>query len=91
MGESPTAFFIRRKERKMEKRDIELIQKFVAKDKELSMLYKEHLEYEKELEKLENKSYLTVQEQMERTEIKKKKLVGRDKIEMLLGKYRQEN
>ncbi len=75
----------------MEKRDIELIQKFVAKDKELSMLYKEHLEYEKELEKLENKSYLTVQEQMERTEIKKKKLVGRDKIEMLLGKYRQEN
>lgn len=75
----------------MEQRDMELIAKFSSQDHTLDELYREHVEYEKELEKLENKSYLTVDEQMERQRIKKQKLVGKDKIEMLLRKYREKD
>lgn len=73
----------------MEQRDVELIQKFSSSDLALSELYRQHMEFEKELEKLENKSYLTVAEQMRRSEIKKKKLAGKDRIEMILKGYRQ--
>lgn len=73
----------------MEQRDIELIQKYSSNDNVLANLYKEHLEFERELEHLENKSYLTVTEQMKRAEIKKKKLAGKDKIEAILQKYRR--
>ena len=73
----------------MEQRDIELIQKHGQQDRELSNLYKRHLEFEQELEKLENKSYLSVAEQMHRAEIKKQKLAGKDKIEAILKKYRK--
>jgi hypothetical protein len=73
----------------MEQRDLELIKKFGSTDSALAELYKKHVEYETELEKFDNKSYLTVAEQMQRAEIKKKKLAGKDKIEMLLKKYRQ--
>ncbi|MBI2342146.1 MAG: DUF465 domain-containing protein [Deltaproteobacteria bacterium] len=72
----------------MEQRDLELIQKFSSTDKALAELYKQHVEYEESLEKLENKSYLSVGEQMQRAELKKKKLIGKDKLEMILRKYR---
>lgn len=72
----------------MEQRDLELIQKYSSTDKMLAELYKQHQEYENELEKIDNKSYLTTTEQMRRAELKKKKLAGRDKIESILRKYR---
>ena len=65
----------------MEQRDLELIQKFGSGDSVLANLYQQHMELEKELEKLDNKSYLTVDEQMRRADIKKRKLVGKDRIE----------
>jgi uncharacterized protein YdcH (DUF465 family) len=73
----------------MEQRDLELIKKFSSTDNLLSDLYKEHLKYEHEIEKLENKSYLTIDEQMKRMELKKKKLAGKDKIELILRDYRK--
>lgn len=73
----------------MEHKDLELIKKFSATDRVLAELFKQHEEFERELEDLENKSYLTVAEQMKRAEIKKKKLAGKDKIEMILKRYRQ--
>lgn len=74
----------------MEKRDIELIQKYVKIDNALAGLYREHVDFEKKLEKLENKSYLTPEEQNEIKAIKKKKLSGRDQIEFILQKYRSQ-
>lgn len=74
----------------MEQRDLQLIEKFGRSDEVLSNLYKEHLELESELEKLDNKSYLSVNEQMHRAEVKKKKLAGKDRIESILRKYRQQ-
>ncbi len=73
----------------MEQRDVELIQKFCSQDPALNDLFRQHVEFERELEKLDNKSYLSVDEQMERQKIKKQKLVGKDKIEMILKRYRQ--
>lgn len=73
----------------MEQKDMELIQKFSSQDNALAELYRQHIEFKKELEKLDNKSYLTVADQMYRAEIKKKKLAGKDKIESILRKYRQ--
>jgi len=74
----------------MEHRDLELIKKFSSTDPILADLYKKHMEYEQEIEKLENKSYLTSTEQMRRMELKKQKLAGKDKIEMILQKYRRQ-
>jgi len=73
----------------MERKDMELIGKYSSSDSLLADLFKKHQEYEQELEKIDNKSYLTVAEQMKRQEIKKQKLAGKDKIEMILKKYRE--
>ncbi len=73
----------------MEHKDLELIKKFSATDQVLTELFQQHQKFERELEDLDNKSYLTVAEQMKRAEIKKKKLAGKDKIELILKRYRQ--
>lgn len=73
----------------MEQKDMELISRFSSQDPELAELFRQHLDFEKELEKIENKSYLTVAEQMRRAEIKKLKLAGKDRIEAILKKYRK--
>lgn len=72
----------------MEDRDIKLIEKYSSKDDVLASLYREHLKYEKELEQLENKSYLTQEDEFEVRALKKKKLLGRDRMETILRKYR---
>lgn len=72
----------------MEKNDLLLIEKFRLTDKELDELYKEHCKYEVELEKFNEKSYLTPSDEMERKTIQKKKLAGKDRIEQILRKYR---
>lgn len=72
----------------MEKRDLELIEKYSSLDETLSTLYREHLKYEEKISELENKSYLTQEEEYERKALKKKKLLGRDRMEAILRKYR---
>lgn len=72
----------------MEDRDMKLIAKYSSSDKALSSLYQEHLDYERELDELENKSYLTTNDEIRLRELKKKKLMGRDQMEAILRKYR---
>jgi hypothetical protein len=72
----------------MEKQDLELIKKYSTSDQVLANLYDEHLDFEKELEAIENKSYLTPEDEGTLRELKKKKLMGRDKMESILRKYR---
>ena len=73
----------------MESTDLEMIKRHIKEDKTLETLYNEHLDYEKRLEKYNNKSYLTPSEELERKNIQKLKLLGRDKIEAILRKYRK--
>lgn len=73
----------------MERRDLDLIEQHLNKDEKLTMLYKEHLDFERALEKYNSKPYLTPQEEMERKTLQKKKLHGRDLIESILNGYRK--
>lgn len=72
----------------MEPRDLEIIEQFSAEDMELKSLWDQHVVYEKMLEKLEGKSYLSPTETQEMKELKKKKLAGKTKLQTILDKYR---
>ncbi len=74
----------------MEKRDQELIQKFLTTDPELKKCMEDHAEYERKLEEWNRRVYLPPEEEMERKRIQKLKLAGRDRIEAILAKYRSQ-
>jgi len=52
---------------------------------ELQTLWREHLYYEQQLEELDRQSYLTPDEQLERKQIQKLKLAGKDQIARILS------
>ncbi|MFW6159815.1 MAG: DUF465 domain-containing protein [Acidobacteriota bacterium] len=54
---------------------------------EFKKAYQEHQVYEKELEKLAQKDFLTPQEELKEKELKKKKLVLKDKMYILMSRY----
>ncbi|MBN1283510.1 MAG: DUF465 domain-containing protein [Proteobacteria bacterium] len=72
----------------MEKSDIDIIQRHMKEDRALASLYTEHIEYERMLEKFNSKPFLTPGEEIERKNLQKKKLVGRDRMEAILRAYR---
>ena len=74
----------------MEKRDLELVQKYIASDPELRRNMDEHDEFERRLAELSRYLYLTPEEEMERKKFQKLKLAGRDRIEVILAKYRSQ-
>ena len=72
----------------MEERDKNLIEEQSKHDEELKKFVEEHILFEKQLDELNEKVYLTPDEEMKQKQLKKLKLAGRDKIEMILRKYR---
>ncbi len=72
----------------MEKRDYELIQKYISTDAELKRYMDAHEEYEKKLQDFNRRIYLTPDEELEKKRLQKLKLAGRDRIEAILSKYR---
>jgi len=74
----------------MEKRDLELIQRLISSDPELKRRMDEHQEFEQKLAEMNRRLYLTPEEEVERKRIQKLKLVGRDRIEAILAKYRSQ-
>lgn len=73
----------------MERKDLEIIEKYGQEDMELKSLWDQHIVYEKMLEKLEGKAYLSPTETQEIKELKKKKLAGKTKLQTILDKYRK--
>ncbi len=73
----------------MEKREEEFIVSLLDKDPELKKYYEEHQELEKKLQEYQNKIHLTPLEEVEKKRIQKLKLLGKDRIMEILGKYRQ--
>ena len=73
----------------MEKGEEEFIISLLDKDPELKKYYEEHLELEKKLLGYQHHPYLTPAEEMEKKRLQKLKLVGKDKIMEIMGKYRQ--
>ena len=74
----------------MEKWDEELIARLLPSDEELRKHVAAHRKYEEQLEEFNRRPYLTTEEAMEKKRIQKLKLVGRDRIEAILARYRQQ-
>ena len=72
----------------MENRDIALIEQLLPTHPELKRLMDEHAELEKQLDELGRHSYLSQPEIVEQRRLKKKKLIGRDRIEKILTEHR---
>ena len=73
----------------MESKDFELMQKYASEDAQVKALWDQHIIYEKMLDKLESKTYLSPTETQEMKELKKKKLAGKTKLQSLLDDYRK--
>ncbi len=73
----------------MDEKDQTLVQELVDNNARFRMLYEEHVLLEKELEQLDQKVYLTSEEEVERKKVQKLKLAGRDEMERILSQYRQ--
>ena len=74
----------------MERKDVEIIEKYISVDDELKKHIEEHKKYEEILEEFNGRIHLTPEEEMKQKGLKKLKLQGRDKIEKILTKYRQQ-
>jgi hypothetical protein len=77
-----------RGESSMEPKDNALIEKYAATDPELKALWDEHILFEKQLEKIEAKSFLTPAEEKQAKELKKQKLDGKTRLHAILDRYR---
>ena len=72
----------------MEKKDEELIQTLIPHDPELKQYYEEHLLLEAQLAEFNRKVYLTPEQDLEKKQLQKRKLSGKDRIMQILDKHR---
>lgn len=66
-----------------------LVQQLFDANPRFRLLYEEHYLLEKELKKLDQKPYLTPDEEIERKKVQKLKLAGKDEMERILSQHRQ--
>jgi uncharacterized protein YdcH (DUF465 family) len=71
----------------MEKRDQELIGRLLVEDPEFKKLHDEHQDFEEKIEELLKRPPST-EIHFEIESLKKQKLIGKDKMELILTKYR---
>ncbi|NCC24854.1 MAG: DUF465 domain-containing protein [Deltaproteobacteria bacterium] len=73
----------------MEQHEIELIVKYAPENEELRDLWEKHQEYERQVEKLVSKPFLTPGDELELKQIKKTKLAGKTRIQVILDSYQR--
>lgn len=66
----------------------ELKERLMDEDPEFKVLVEEHIEFERILEELNKRPYMTPTEEMERKKIQKMKLQGKDRMEVILSRHR---
>lgn len=71
----------------MEEHDLKRLEKYAPTDPELKTLWEEHMLYEKQIEKLESKPFLTPAEDQEMKALKKQKLDGKTRLHAMLDQY----
>ena len=74
----------------MDQRELALLEKYMPENPELQSLWEDHLLYEKQLEKLESKNFLTPAEQQSMRQLKKQKLEGKTKLMDILDRLKRE-
>ncbi len=72
----------------MAEKNMELIQRLSEENPRFRKLHEEHLLFEKQLEELEERTYLSPEEDLERKKIKKLKLAGKEEMEEILREHR---
>jgi uncharacterized protein len=70
--------------------DADLIETLTKEDEAFRDAREKHSEYAKQLDELEQKSFITPQDEVEIKILKKKKLVHKDAMEHILMQYRKE-
>ena len=70
-------------------REEELKELLLKESEEFRKANKLHQQYEKKLEKLKAKGFLTEEERQEEKELKKKKLILKDKMYFLMAEYKK--
>jgi uncharacterized protein YdcH (DUF465 family) len=73
----------------MEDYDRTLIEQQFDGNPRFRLLYEEHLLLENELNNLNQKAYLTPEEEVEKKKVQKLKLAGKDEMERILKNCRQ--
>ena len=73
----------------MEQKDQTLIQKLCEENPRFRLLYEEHQLFEKQLRALDDRVYLSPEEEIDRRRMQKLKLAGKDEMEMILRDHRQ--
>lgn len=74
----------------MEKREEQLIERYICEDEKLRYYVEEHERFEAALAELNSKVYLTPQEEVEKKNLQKKKLLGKERILEILSKYKND-
>jgi uncharacterized protein len=72
----------------MESREEQAIVSLLDRDPELKKFYDEHQQLEKQLAVFQHKHYLSPDEEVEMKRIQKLKLVGKDRMMEIVGRYR---
>ena len=75
----------------MDQHEIDLLEKYAAKDPELKSLWDDHVLYEKQVEKLEGKGYRTPTEEQTLKQLKKQKLENKTQLMDMLDRLRKED
>jgi uncharacterized protein YdcH (DUF465 family) len=66
------------------------IQELIRTNFEFKQLYKEHDTLEQKLEKLSKVKFASIEDEKQRKELQKKKLVGRDRMEQILRQHQNQ-
>jgi len=72
----------------MDQQDEALIQALLPNDAELQQFYEEHVVLERQLAELNRKLYLSTQLELEKKQLQKRKLAGKDRIMEILARHR---
>ena len=75
----------------MDQHEIDLLEKYAAKDPELKSLWDDHVLYEKQVEKLEGKGYRTPTEEQTLKQLKKQKLENKTQLMDMLDRLKKED
>ena len=71
----------------MELQEKELLEKLMLENSELKELVEKHAVYETQLEEMNQRPYLSPEDDLERKRIQKAKLAGKDRIQSILEAY----
>ena len=74
----------------MDQHELDLLEKYAAKDPELKSLWDDHVLYEKQVEKLEGKSFRTPTEEQTLKQLKKQKLENKTQLMDMLARLKKE-